>query len=71
MTRLAARPDADLPDGEYRVHMSFKAIPKPREVTEATPAETDGVAIQLIPIYSVTIPIIVRHGRVEAQVAIS
>jgi len=69
--RLAARPSADLPDGEYRVHMSFKAIPKPREVTDAAPAEGSGVAIQLIPIYGVTIPIIVRHGRVEAQVAIN
>lgn len=68
--RLAARPGADLADGEYRVHMSFTAIPRPREVTaEATPAQ--GVSIQLIPIYGVTIPIIVRHGRVEAQVAMN
>ena len=68
--RLAARPGADLEDGEYRVHMSFKAIPRPREVTASdTPAE--GVSIQLIPIYGVTIPVIVRHGRVQAQVAIS
>lgn len=69
--RLAARPGADLPDGEYRVHMSFKAIPKPREVTNSDTSEPTGVAIQLIPIYGVTIPIIVRHGRVEAQVAIN
>ena len=68
--RLAARPGADLPDGEYRVHMSFKAIPRPRSVTDDQP-QSDGVSIQLIPIYGVTIPIIVRHGRVEAQVAIN
>ncbi len=68
--RLAARPGAELPDGEYRVHMSFKAIPRPREVTNSDePAE--GVSIQLIPIYGVTIPIIVRHGRLEAQVALT
>ncbi|MEP3422564.1 MAG: molecular chaperone [Erythrobacter sp.] len=68
--RLAARPGADLADGEYRVHMSFKAIPRAREVTQSDePAE--GVSIQLIPIYGVTIPIIVRQGRVEAQVAIN
>ncbi|MEE4153279.1 MAG: molecular chaperone [Erythrobacter sp.] len=67
--RLAARPSADLPDGEYRVHMSFKAIPKPRDATQ-TSSEADGVQIKLIPIYGVTIPIIVRHGKVEAQVAI-
>ncbi len=68
--RLAARPGADLEDGEYRVHMSFKAIPRPREVTDPADAG-EGVSIQLIPIYGVTIPIIVRHGRVEAQVALS
>ncbi len=68
--RLAARPGADLPDGEYRVHMSFKAIPKAREVS-SQPQTDQSVSIQLIPIYGVTIPIIVRHGRVEAQVAIT
>ena len=25
--RISARPGADLPDGEYRVHMSFAALP--------------------------------------------
>lgn len=71
--RISARPGADLPDGEYRVHMAFRAIPKPRPVV-SNPAETSevkGVSIKLIPIYGVTIPIIVRHGRVEAQVALS
>lgn len=68
--RLAARPGADLPDGEYRAHMSFKAIPRPREVT-AEEQPTEGVSIKLIPIYGVTIPIIVRHGRLDAQVALT
>jgi hypothetical protein len=68
--RLSARPGADLPDGEYRVHMSFQAIPRPREVTEEV-APSQGVTFRLIPIYGVTIPIIVRHGRVEAQVALT
>lgn len=67
--RIGARPGADLPDGEYRVHMSFRAIPKPRPVTERD-EQTQGVQIRLTPIYGVTIPIIVRHGRLEAQVAI-
>ncbi len=68
--RIAARPGADLPDGEYRVHMSFKAIPNATPVASKD-APTQGVAIKLIPIYGVTIPVIVRHGRVEAQVAIN
>ncbi|MGB3473043.1 MAG: molecular chaperone [Erythrobacter sp.] len=69
--RIAARPGAELPDGEYRVHMSFKAIPKVREVTNAPQTPPSGVSVQLTPIYGVTIPIIVRHGRVQAQVAIN
>lgn len=67
--RIAARPGADLPDGEYRVHMSFRAIPAPRPVTEA-PVDSQGISIKLVPIYGVTIPIIVRHGRLQATVAI-
>ena len=68
--RISARPGADLPDGEYRVHMSFRGIPKPRSVTEA-PDEAQGISIKLIPVYGVTIPIIVRHGRLQATVAIN
>jgi P pilus assembly chaperone PapD len=68
--RIAARPGAELPDGEYRAHMSFRAIPKPRPVT-ADPEQTEGISIKLIPVYGITIPIIVRHGRLEATVAIN
>ncbi|UAB78480.1 molecular chaperone [Erythrobacter sp. SCSIO 43205] len=68
--RLSARPGADLPDGEYRVHMSFKAIPRPTEVTQEE-TQSEGVTLRLIPIYGITIPIIVRHGKVEAQVALT
>lgn len=68
--RISAIPGKDLPDGEYRAHMSFNAIPKPRAVTEAS-AETTGVKINLIPIYGVTIPVIVRHGKVSVQAAMT
>lgn len=68
--RISARAGADLADGEYRVHMSFRAIPKPRPVTEAAVA-AEGISINLVPIYGVTIPIIVRNGRVETTVGIN
>lgn len=68
--RIAARPGAELPDGEYRAHMSFRAIPKPRPVTE-TAEQSQGISIKLVPVYGVTIPIIVRHGRLQATVAIN
>ena len=62
--RISARPGADLPDGEYRVHMSFAALPKVEAVAQPV-NEATGVSIALTPIYGVVMPIIVRKGKVE------
>ena len=67
--RLSARAPEGLPDGEYRVHMLFRAIPPPRP--QAAPEKVEGVAFQLRPIYGVTIPVIIRLGRLEAKAAIA
>ena len=67
--RIAARAGGELPDGEYRVHMAFRGIPKPAPAP--APGEVKGISVALIPVYGVTIPVIVRQGRIEAQVAIS
>lgn len=69
--RITARPGADLPDGEYRVHMSFRAIPDTKPVSAPVVAPQDGLVIQLTPIYGITIPIIVRKGQLEASAALS
>src|SRR5690606_4474121 len=71
--RISARPGADLPDGEYRVHMSFNAIPKARPVadSDSQAAPDGGFAINLIPIYGITMPIIVRKGELEVTAALA
>lgn len=64
--RISARPAPELPDGEYRVHMSFAAIPKVQAVAPAAEEPSEGgFAINLIPIYGITMPIIVRKGELE------
>jgi hypothetical protein len=63
--RISARPGADLPDGEYRVHMSFAALPKVQAVAQQPTQVANGVSIALTPIYGVVMPIIVRKGSVE------
>ena len=63
--RISARPGADLPDGEYRVHMSFAALPKVQAVAQQPTQVAGGVSIALTPIYGVVMPIIVRKGSVE------
>ncbi|WP_246156444.1 fimbrial biogenesis chaperone [Sphingorhabdus profundilacus] len=59
-----------LPDGEYRAHMLFRAIPK----TPAADGTTDAgnsLRIQLIPIYGISIPVIVRKGNLQGTAALT
>jgi P pilus assembly chaperone PapD len=67
--RIAARAPKGLPDGEYRAHLLFRAVPPPRPVTAAR--EVKGIAFELIPIYGVTIPVVVRLGNLQAKVGIA
>lgn len=69
--RIAARPPAGLPDGEYRVHLLFRAVPPPTPVTPGSGQPVKGLHLQLVPIYGVTIPVIVRLGNLEATAGIS
>lgn len=70
--RIAARPPQGLPDGEYRVHMLFRAIPPATPVVQAAADEQPkGVHFQITPVYGVTIPVIVRLGNLQATAAIA
>jgi len=64
--RIAARPPQGLPDGEYRVHLLFRAIPPANPVVKASAEPEKGLRFQLTPIYGVTIPVIVRLGNLQA-----
>src|SRR5918993_46047 len=69
--RVSARAPQGLPDGEYRVHLLFRAIPPAHPVT-APPAEpAKGVRFALTPVYGVTIPVIVRFGNLQAKAGIA
>lgn len=69
--RIAARAPQGLPDGEYRVHLLFRAIPAPTPVAPSDGEPVKGLHLQLIPVYGVTIPVIVRLGNLQASAAIS
>src|SRR5690242_21511702 len=64
--RIAARPPQGLPDGEYRVHLLFRAVPPPTPAVAQSSEPANGVHLRLIPIYGVTIPVIVRLGNLQA-----
>jgi hypothetical protein len=69
--RIAARPAQGLPDGEYRVHLLFRAIPPSTPVTQAASAPANGLSFKLVPVYGVTIPVIVRLGNLSVKAGIS
>lgn len=68
--RIAARPAQGLPDGEYRVHLLFRAIPPATPVVQ-TAEKPKGVQFKLTPVYGVTIPVIVRLGNLQATTGIA
>jgi hypothetical protein len=68
--RIGLRPPADLADGEYRVHMLFRAIPDAKTPEQSTEPAT-GLSFKLIPIYGVSIPVIIRKGVLQATASIA
>jgi P pilus assembly chaperone PapD len=68
--RIGMQATEMLPDGEYRAHMLFRAIPKTPDAT-AEDAPANGLKINLIPVYGVTIPVIIRKGELKATAAIA
>jgi hypothetical protein len=71
--RLQVRKPADLPNGEYRIHVKFQAVPPvpepPKEADKAKPPK--GISIKLIPVYGLAIPAIVRQGETAAKASLS
>lgn len=61
-----------LPPGEYRSHIYFRAErdDKPLGEFEAR-VDSGSISVSIIPIFGITIPIIVRVGELSAEVAIS
>ena len=70
MVRMMLRKPADLAEGEYRSHLSFRLIPSAENAVKPD-SVSSGIQIKLIPIYGVTIPVIVRQGSLKATTRLS
>jgi P pilus assembly chaperone PapD len=66
--RIALRKPADLETGEYRSHLLFREIPSADAL--AGESKTNGLSVQLIPIFGVSIPVIVRHGELSSLLVV-
>lgn len=69
IVRLQVKAPADLQAAEYRSHLYFRSIVD--EEAPGTSAESDtALGIKLIPVYGITIPVIMRVGELDLQTAI-
>lgn len=73
VVRLLVRKPAGLPPGEYRSHLLFRAVPPEDAGADVEQLEGDegGISIRLIPVYGISIPVIIRHGELAASATMS
>ena len=73
--RLLVRKPKDLPEGEYRSHLMMYSVPEESGGSLTLDSERElgegEVAINLDLIFKISIPIVVRHGDLNADFAIS
>ncbi len=61
-----------LTPGEYRSHVYFRAVPMEKALgDEETRKDSTGISVQLIPIFGITIPVIIRVGESTTKVTLN
>ncbi len=71
--RLMLRKPRGLEPGEYRSHLLLRAIPSQNigKSVEERSSDDTGIRVRLVPIFGVSIPVIVRHGKLTAKVSLT
>ncbi len=61
-----------LQPGEYRSHVYFRAVPKENALgEEETKQDSTGISVRLVPIFGITIPVIIRVGESTTKVTLT
>lgn len=63
---------SQLTPGEYRSHVYFRAVPLEKALGEEEDTkDSTGISVRLVPIFGITIPVIIRVGESNTQVTFS
>jgi hypothetical protein len=57
-------------NAEYRSHVYFRAVPDEKPLGDLPAQDSASIGIRLIPIFGISIPVIVRVGDLKADVSI-
>jgi hypothetical protein len=72
VVKLQLIKSSQLVHGEYRSHMYFRAVPDERPLGEKSPGnDSTSISVRLIPVFGLTIPVIIRVGETTVNVRIS
>ncbi len=71
--RLLLRKKSGTADGEYRSHMMFQSLPNAdaSDVNNLASDQTKELTVRLIPVVGITIPVIVRQGKLDSKISLS
>lgn len=69
--RMQLRLPDSLADGEYRSHLYFRSVPKQEALAPAPDtAESSEFSVKLTAVFGVTVPVIVRKGKLSGEVSL-
>ena len=73
IVRLLLRRPRNLEDGEYRSHLLFQGLPNPKttNIEDLSNKNRKGISVEIVPIVGISIPVIVRHGELSANVSLT
>jgi P pilus assembly chaperone PapD len=71
VVRMQFRKMPDMQPGEYRSHVYFRAVPNEKPLGEEAVKDTNTIGIKLVPIFGITIPIIIRVGDLKSTIEIT
>lgn len=70
VVRMQFRRMPDMQQGEYRSHLYFRSEPEEKALGEESSSDSASIGIRLVPIYGISIPVIIRVGDPGLQVRI-
>jgi len=71
VVRLLLRKSPNLKPGEYRSHLQFREVPADSgQSIKGAIKNQKGLNINIIPIVAISIPVIIRHGKLEASTSL-
>lgn len=70
--RMQYRKMPDMQKGEYRSHVYFRAVPTEKLLgDEQVSSDTTSIGIKLVPIFGISIPVIIRNGDLHVKVELT